>query len=131
MTDFLHPVSPRVLPRPIVFSREFESRSLSEDRDIIGRIVAAYHAAIGQLDAESRESMAGGVWGGQGYEGRQAGLIAALQRGSAAEVHSLLKQFFRTDAAHAIGPGREEAELLRLYPEHARCYGLQWIDCLV
>lgn len=129
-TPFLHPVSANVVPRPIVFSREFEERSLREDHDILERIVAAYHRAIRPLTVALREQIAGPIWGGEGYEGQQAELIEALERSSLSRLHTILKQFFITDSAHAIALGRQEADLIRHHIEHEHCYGLQWIDRL-
>ena len=38
---------------------------------------------------------------------------------------------FVTDAVHALGMGKAEADILRSKPEHLRTYGIQWTDRLV
>ncbi len=127
---FQYPLSPSVVPPPIRFSQEHQKRSLSEDRVILERILAAYHHARAE-SSELQDAMVGSVWGRQGFEGRQADLIRALEDRSLAGLHAILHRYFLTDAAHALAMGRDEAAVLAGGGTNAHSYGLQWLERLV
>jgi hypothetical protein len=127
----LHPCPADLPPRPVRFSTEHHSRGLAEDRDVIERIIAAYHRAAGAATAAQRDSLCGPLWGEGGYDGRQAALIGALKEKSTAGVHDVLKQFFVSDAGSGIAMGRAEAEAVRGQEAARRGYGLLWLDRLV
>jgi hypothetical protein len=131
MAPLLHPVSDQVRVPPIHFSEEYRRRTLGEDRDIIDRIIAAYHAALRSASPEILQSMCGTIWSDKGLVGKQAGLIQALEDKSPRAVHDILCRYFITDAAHGIAMGQREFEVVYHQPEHRRHYGLMWLDRLV
>ena len=63
MAVLLHPVSDGVRVPSIAFSTEYERRTLTDDRDIIDRIIAAYHHAVESASPEMRRAMYGTIWG--------------------------------------------------------------------
>lgn len=128
---FLNHVSPDAIPREIVFSQEPSTRTYDDDRDLIDRIIVSYQRAIDSAPPEVRDSFADLLWTDNGYLGFQAGLIAALQAGDSYRLHDLLRCMFVSDAVHALGMGKAEADILRSKPENLRSYGIQWIDRLV
>ena len=125
-----YPVSSRVVPPPIRYSQEYQRRSLNEDREILERILAAYHHTRGE-SPQFQDAMIGSVWGHQGFENRQADLIRALEDRSLAGLHTILHRYFLTDAAHALAMGRDEAVILATGGENAHAYGLQWLERLI
>lgn len=129
--QFLNWVSDAVVPRAMSFSDEYLGRTLSEDRPLLERIVAAYHHAIASASRGVRLSLAGSIWTETGYGGAQGTLLDALESRTIGKVHSILSSLFISDGAKALAMGREEAELFRIDADHRRCYGLQWIDRLV
>jgi hypothetical protein len=131
MAPLLHPVSENTRPQPIFFSQEYLHRSLAEDREIVERVIAAYHQAASTADPATRRSMFGTIWGENGVIGKQGPLIQALQEKSAAGVHDILRQYFITDAAFGIALGKREVEVVSQQPDHRRHYGLMWLDRLV
>ena len=131
MALLLHPVTERTRPQPIRFSREYESRTLTEDREIIERIIAAYHHALATASADVRQSMCGTIWGADGFDERQGALIRALEDKSPENAHEILRQFHISDAAHGLGMGKVEAEAVAGRSDQARAYGFMWLDRLV
>ncbi len=131
MAPLLHPVSGKVVPQPIHFSEEYRERALAQDREIIERIIAAYHHAVQSTSREVRQAMCGTIWSDRGLVGKQEGLIQALEEKSCARVHEILKQYFITDAAFGIAMGKREWEVVMQLSEHRRYYGLLWLDRLV
>jgi hypothetical protein len=125
-----YPVSARVVPPPIRLSSEHERRSLGEDREILQRILAAYHHVRSE-PCDYQDAMIGLVWGRQGFEGRQADLIRALEDRALIDLHAILHRYFLTDAAHALAMGRDEAAILAEGGANARSYSLQWLERLV
>ena len=128
---FLNHVSPAAIPREFVFSQEPSFRTWDDDRDLLDRIIVSYQRTIASAPAEVRTSFADRLWTDNGYLGYQAGLIAALQAGDSHRLHDLLRCMFVSDAVHALGMGKAEADILRSKPEHLRTYGIQWTDRLV
>ena len=131
MAVLVHPLSADVTPRPIVFSLEYEHRTLAQDREIIDRIIAAYHRGLASATADIRQSMFGTVWAADGFIGHQGELVRALDERSAERTHDILRRYFVSDAAHGIAMGREESEVVKTQPAHMRHYGLMWLDRLV
>jgi hypothetical protein len=131
MAVLLHPVREGVRVPRIVFSTEYEQRTLAEDREIIERILGAYHHAIGSASARTRRSMFGTIWAADGFGGRQRDLVEALEARSAERAHGILRRFLISDAAYGIAMGREEADAVRNDPALAHGYGLMWLDQLV
>ncbi len=127
--QFLNWVSEGVLPRSMRFSDEYLGRTLNEDRQLLERIVAAYHHDVSPC--EIRLSLAGSIWTDTGYRGAQVALLDALESRAIGKLHPILSRLFISDGAKALAMGREEAELFRNDADHRRCYGLQWIDRLV
>lgn len=152
MAVLLHPLSDGVRPPRVIFSTEYQQRTLAQDREIIERIIAAYHHALGSTSAKMKRSMYGTVWGRDGFDrgqraahalmrfirrrfhrgdGHQGGLIRALEERSLERTHEILRQFHLSDAAHGIAMGKAEAEAMRTNPAQAHHYGLMWVDRLV
>src|SRR5256885_314354 len=131
MAVLLHPVRDGVRVPRIVFSTEYESRTLAQDREIIDRIIAAYHHGLRSASPEMRQSMFGTIWAADGFGGHQGDLVRALEERSPDRAHDILRRFHVSDAAHGIAMGREEAETVKANPDHARHYGLMWLDRLV
>jgi len=131
MAVLLHPLSEGVHPPPVVFSTEYERRTLAQDREIVDRIIAAYHHALGATSVEMRQAMCGTIWGSDGFGGYQGEFIRALEERSVERTHDILRQFHVSDAAHGIAMGKAEAESVRANPAVERHYGLMWLDRLV
>ena len=131
MAVLLHPVSDGVRVPSIAFSTEYERRTLTDDRDIIDRIIAAYHHAVESASPEMRRAMYGTIWGAEGFAGHQGELVRALEERSAERTHDILRQFHVSDAAHGIAMGRAEAEAVKSNPAQSRQLGLMWLDRLV
>jgi hypothetical protein len=131
MAPLLHAVSERTCPQEVCFSQEYLQRTLAEDREILERIIAAYHHASSLAAPDLRGAMCGGVWGRNGLVGKQSSLIRALEDKSPAGLHDILRKYFTTDAAHGIAMGKDEADIITREPAHCRHYGLMWLDRLV
>ena len=131
MAVLLHPVSDGVRVPSIAFSTEYERRTLSEDRAIVERIIAAYHHAVGSASPEMRQAMCGTIWGADGFGGHQGEFVRAREERSVERTHDILRRFHLTDAAHGIAMGRAEAEAVRTQPVQSHHYGLMWLDRLV
>src|ERR1700722_706514 len=121
-------------PRKIVFSSEYQRRTLAEDREIIHRILDSYHAMQESAPSEIRTSIYGPMWTGKGFksysssspwaifrrkvlgietasEFRQLEFVRALDERSVEKVQEILSRLFITEAAHGIAMGRYVGEI--------------------
>jgi len=56
-----------LVPREIIFSTEYQRRTLAEDGEIIRRILDSYHATGESAPAEIQKSIYGQMWTGKGF----------------------------------------------------------------
>jgi hypothetical protein len=139
-----------LVPREIIFSTEYQRRTLAQDAEIIHRILDSYRATLESVPIETQKSIYGQMWTGKGFksysssspwsifrrkvlgvetasEFRQLELIRALDERSAEKVHEILSRLFITEAAHGIAMGKSVGEITKQSLDE---WGLFWANRL-
>lgn len=109
----------------MVFSDDYINRSLSEDIEILERIISSFHFARESKELSNINVTLGG-WSKYGWEARQQPIYKALLDSDIAGLHKILSKFFIDPSAYGIALGKDEFDAITSNKNNTNNYLNKW-----